>query len=555
MKSLAAILIIFLFTLAAGAQSTTISLSENFNSTTFWDQANSTLVWNPYFHMLHTPLEISYTWNANIEDSNDASVGNGQDGAFDVGTYASFGSVVGNTLTINTNVHPVLQVTYFNLASGWTIQGIGSNPLWIKSMGPATISGLINCNGDDGQPSDFVTTSATIGGSGHCGGGNGGNGGFFGAAATAGASGGGTTTGGAPGNQGNIGAGGGGGGGYRGSAVGQPTAGVAGGAAAGGAGTCQPDPKFTVFGVGVGGGGAGGGGGGYDTVGLSRGASGGAGGGVVRITAVGDITVNAGGKIWTKGGTGGGATGGAHGGGGGGGAGGGIWLQSAGNIVDNGTIDAGVHSGAPDGNNAGVVPGGANGGTGSDGRTWLTLDADTASPPSETPQSELLTFYAPFHEGIIHFSVAGAGYVGQSLSYDSGNTAPLYSAFSMVSSLPGTATASILIAGSNDNFVSDNTGFLPATSLTSFAGKRFFKFKITLVQDSTLIPASTASSVTAVNTTYIGHVQTSFQFTQSCGYIAGGPPEELFLLGLFGLIYFLFSSRARRFRFARLSDL
>lgn len=116
----------------------------------------------------------------------------------------------------------------------------------------------------------------------------------------------------------------------------------------------------------------------------------------------------------------------------------------------------------------------------------------------------------------------------------------------MISSLPGTATATILVAGSNDNFVNDNSGFIPVSNLTPIQSKRYFKFQVTLQQDSTAAPASTASSINQVSASYLNYQEKNFSFTQSCGYIAGGPPEVLLLLSFFGLIYFLTSGRLRR---------
>lgn len=116
----------------------------------------------------------------------------------------------------------------------------------------------------------------------------------------------------------------------------------------------------------------------------------------------------------------------------------------------------------------------------------------------------------------------------------------------MLASLPGTAAATILVSGSNDNFVNDNTGFIPISNLTPLAAKRFFKFQVTLQQDSTSAPASTASNISMVTATYNGYVEKNFQFAQACGYLAGGPPEGLFLFTLFGIIYFSFCLKRRR---------
>lgn len=127
MKMLIAFLFLGFSSLAHGQ----LTLSEAFYSTTHFDSANSTLIWNPYFHMIHTPLEVSYTWNANLESLPGNSVGNGQDGIFDVGTYSNFsvgGVTPGNVITIDTSVHPVIQVIYFNLASGWSIKVLAQIP-------------------------------------------------------------------------------------------------------------------------------------------------------------------------------------------------------------------------------------------------------------------------------------------------------------------------------------------------------------------------------------------------------------------------------------------
>jgi hypothetical protein len=315
---------------------------------------------------------------------------------------------------------------------------------------------------------------------------------------------------------------GGGGGGYH-AVVGQPQAGS--GANPGAAGTETTDTRFTTFS-----GGGGGGGGSYNIAGY-RGASGGGGGGVIRITAVGNITVN--GQVLARGGTGGGGSAPA-GGGGGGGGGGGIWFQTPGVIYNNGVIDAGVYSGgAP---NGGVVIGGNSGGRGSDGRTWLTNTSTYITPPgSETPVTDLPD------PGVTHFSV-GAGYVAQSYSYDSGNTDPTYTSFNIGTFLPGTSTASLLIAASSDDFVNDNTGFLPPTSVSSFAGKRYFRFQVSL-QETPGTFASTAASINTVTANYNGIKQSNFNFTPACGYLGGSPWEGLFILLEFLALYFITTGR------------
>jgi hypothetical protein len=527
LKSFTLIILVSLFPLISNAQ---LSITENFLSRVKFDFQNSTLIWNSYFHIIHPRLAITYTSGSNNENSLNASVGNGSNGFFDVSTYAQFsvgGVTPGNVITIDTTVFPLLQFTYFNLEAGWTLRGQGSNPLWIEVLGPVDISGTIDCSGENGVPADSITTAPTIGGLGHCSGYNGGSGGYSGTPGTQGLPTSGLVTGGSPGVL-NAGSGGGGGGGYR-AFVGQPQPGSGGNPGA--AGSETTDTQFTILA-----GGGGGGGGSFNMAGAgSRGASGGGGGGVIRITSVGDITIAASGQVLARGGTGGGGVGATAGGGGGGGGGGGIWFQTPGTIYNNGNIDAGVFSGPPDFTNEGVVTGGNDGGRGSDGRTWLTNSSMYITGNSENPVTDLPD------PGETYYSV-GAGYIAQSYAYDARNTYPTYTSFNMVATLPGTSTANILIAGSNDDFVNDNTGFLPATSLSSFAGKRFFKFQISL-QETTPGLASTPATVNFVTANYSGIEQTNFNFSQACGYLGGGPWEGLVLFLEFFIIYLFTSGR------------
>lgn len=106
-------------------------------------------------------------------------------------------------------------------------------------------------------------------------------------------------------------------------------------------------------------GGFGGGPGGYNSTTYG---TGGGGGGGIRIIAGGDIIINATGMIDARGGSGG-SGGNVDGGGGGAGSGGAIWLQSLGNIINDGSLDT-------DGGTGGTItaPGtGSAGGNGSMG--------------------------------------------------------------------------------------------------------------------------------------------------------------------------------------------
>lgn len=518
-----------------------------FTSTRYKDSSTTTAVWNSYFGTIHPPLVIDTNSSDGLDtEDRTLDVGNGSDGAFDIDTYSRFsvgGTTTGQIITIDTDTYPSLQFTYFHLKSGWTLRGQGSNPLWIKVLGTFTNDGTIDCSGSAGDSVSSAVTTNAAGGTGRCGGGNGGQGGSSSAAATAGQSGGSNggsvlnTGGSASANtnaSGTFAKGGGGGGGYG------SLAGSSGGPAGSGgaAGTCTADNSILKVGTETGGpgGGSGGGGGGaylFSDAQQSRGGGGGAGGGVIIVTAVGDIVNN--GSILATGGAGGGASSALGAGSGGAGGGGTVWMTTVSSFTDSGTINANKGSGG------GVTaPGTGTGGNGCEGRTWLIQSTGIAggTPILETPSSALADV------GEVHYSKSA--YTAQTTSIDIRNSAPFFESFTLTSSLPGSSTASLLVAQSSDNFVNDDSGFVASSNLTNTQGKRFIKFKIQLQLATSPPAATTAAKVSQVSLQYQGHTESDFQFGPACGQISG-PGEGFFWLGILTLIYFSARPKFRRF--------
>lgn len=503
---------------------------EDFSTTTHKDASSNGAVWNLAQGALHPLVVQDYISDAT--DTADASmdVGDGSDGVFDQSTYSKFsegGVTPGQVITIDTSVHRNLKLISFNLASGWTIRGKGPYPLWIKVQGSFTNSGSINCNGED---SESAATSPAIanGGTGHCGGGSGGKGGVLGTSATAGGDG---SNGGVVGQVGlggtaaALGTGGGGGGAFN-----DTTSATDGGGNVGSAGTSNNDYHILMFDTSNGpGGGAGGGGGGYGSGGTtSRGAGGGAGGGVIRISSVGAFFNE--GSILAKGGTGGGTLG-LNGGGGGGGGGGTIWIQSATSYTDNGTMDSTLGAGGGGG-------GGRTGGDGGEGRMWFGQPLDGTGSPNPNNLNAA-------DAGEVHYSVAAASV--DTLPYDTGNTSPSYTSFVVSSNVTGASSITLLVAGSNDSFVNDTTGFVSSSNFSLLQGKRYFKYRIQFtytVPGGQSYPPSIPLTITSITANFEGAKQTDFLFSPACGYI-GSTGEFLFLISIFFFIWFFTSAHQR----------
>lgn len=425
----------------------------------------STAVWNVISGKLHVP------WVANFSGDNTpgqedvlVDVGTGADGVFDAANFTRFDAAANATLvTLDTSRE--YHFTHFTLPAGVTLKGSGSQALRLHVQGDVLIQGTIDLRGGNATGAQALPATAN-GGTSCCGGGSGGNGksttgieaGVDGSTPSAGGAGGGIagTTSAAGGTDG--GAAGGGGNAFAGGA-GEP-----GGAGAGGGGLAYGVNSLSTL---VGG--AGGGGGGGNTFTAFQGAGGGGGGGAIAFLAGGAFTISATGAILTTGGTGG--LGSTSGGMGGGGAGGSVLIYSAGAGIDDGTIDSQGGSGGNDGG-GGML----NGGDGSLGINWFGFGTEEGgftgggaeNPAPATPVKPKI-FYST------------ASYQITSTAYDTGTPSPNYLSFT-AETTEGAAgsTVSFEVAGSSDEFVADNTGFVPAADISSLNGKRYLRFRATL---------------------------------------------------------------------------
>lgn len=464
--------------------------------------ASGSAVWNQELGKVHNTLSVvGYKVAATPLDFD---VGDGSDGPFELSTYTRFGTLSGFTLQIDTTLHPVLNVTRFSLDKNYILEPIGGNPLVIRSLSYVRIVGEILCSGFPGADA----TAGGAGGQGRCGGKAGGAGGSItGAGADGGDSATGIVniTGGRGGNYPGFGSSVGGGGGGTWSSLSPPTDGTGASGAGGLAGQYSSDPEFLSIGQGYDSGGAGGGGGSGD--GTSAGGGGGGGGGLVQIFAVGDLdfgspTETAVGYIKVNGGDGGSGAGGAgHGGGGGGGSVrafvGGRW-----NFYN---VD--LASSQASGGDGGGGGAGAHGGI---GRSWFSnLNGRTGtgsySPPEESPG------VTGFNSGYIEFVSSSQSVV--TTIYDTLAMGPLISLQFSPSSTDFTAE----VAGSNDNFVVDDTGW--NTSLASVSGKRYLRFRYSVDTTDVYNP----SMIDSATATFLTPVETQFDFQAAgCGRVEGG---------------------------------
>lgn len=411
---------------------------------------SNTLVFNQALQSLHPTLLVEGYDDGTQRQS--FQVGDGRHGVFNSSTYASFdqdGDLTGNLIQIDTDEYPILQVTSFLLEQGWTIETVGSGPLVIQSLTDITIHGLILCRGRDGQ--DGVGAQPGLGGLGRCGGGSGGNGGAVSSDGEDGASSSATITGGQGGNFTGFGAVGGGGGGSW-NQFSAPGSGSNGSINGGQPGLSVSDPDFTFTE------GSAGGGGGSGTA-TDAGGGGGAGGGAVLLSAVRNISVGSLGGIDANGGDGGSSN--VQGGPGGGGAGGSIRVFAGGEIqlLNISGLGAGhAEIGAGGTNSLSVAR--ANGGS---GRNWFAAVT-----------YDLVGFYTPTEEGIfapgdVTFSDQTQEIVTQ--SYDLRSTKWFFQSLTPVNS-----DLVVQVAGSSDNFKSDDSGWLSDPQQVS--GKRYVKLRI-----------------------------------------------------------------------------
>lgn len=488
-----------LFSLSASA----VTYTESFNSTSA-KGAVSTLIWNQALGELHPPLWVTGWVDEGVGGNTAIDFGDGRHGSFELSTYSQFGTVNGNIIEINTDHYPDgLQVTSFTLEANYVIRPIGSRPFVVRSLSDITVNGYINCSGEDGEAGDNTLT-VKRGGRGHCGGGDGGD---SGAAGTSGGLG--VTGGGAGADVSNTfgGIGGGGGGGFvrdysSGGSNPDNTDGVNPSGGAGGvAGSRNRDDSFSEDENGAG---SGGGGGGRfvdssDPSIFGSGGGGGAGGGNIRLYAVRNVVVGAGGIIRANGGAGGNAT---VGGAGGGGSGGSILIFAGDSIANGGIIRAMPGLG-------GEALNGGDGGAGSVGRTWLVAkDAASLTGNLEVPWTELDV------PGDVRYRLGT--FLVESNVVDVGNTRPTLTATN--STVVGTGNALIEMSVSADGSISSFGNFDDINNFVGQTFSRFFRFRISLTNNDPLDPVRVQDF--AID--YEGNTQKEFDFKGACGSIGAG---------------------------------
>lgn len=509
--------LILLISLSANAK----VFTEDFSSLT--RKESSTLIWNYELGLLHPNLLIFGYRNPTqvIASQTVFSIGDGSLGAFEPSTYSQFGTVVGNHITIDASQIPILKVTRFHLDSAHTLSSI-NGPLVIYSLSTVHIEGVIECFGEDGSAAAGAIGGA--GGSGNCGGFSGGAGGNATNSGVDGL----PTTGNVTGGGGAIytgataGAGGGGGAAYIGNDGGignnsNPPANAGGNPGNGFAGV---DHGFINLNGSAGGGGGSG-------SGTEGGSGGGAGGGTVVIHAVSGVTIANGGAILAYGGNGGAAN---DGGGGGGGGGGNIKIFTPAHleVAASGTIDAAAGTGADPANiNAG------NGGDGSFGRAWLVPGTATYAGTVNGSSSLL-------DEGSAGF-VSGTVEVATSKSFDTGSSLVTYQS---ITANPASSDITFQVSGSDDNFVSDDSGWINAAAISGIAKKRYIKFRISLNNSDSLNP----TFIDDVFITYDPGQQNNFTFKSAgCGLVKNAPPSStLWLTSLLLFIPLILAWRLRK---------
>ncbi|MBK9038398.1 MAG: hypothetical protein IPL83_04415 [Bdellovibrionales bacterium] len=492
------------------------------------------MVFNLAQGLLNPPQRLE-GWNSGSgPDMTPLDMGDGSLGAFSISTFSLFGTVVGSTVTINTDAagfYP-LQVTSFDLPAGYTLRGVGSNPLDIRSQTDIVVSGTIDCSGESGEAIGSNNLVTSQGGTGHCGGGAGGNGGSTTVDPTDGIAGGASVTGGLGASSVNvapaatpIGAtGGGGGGAYR--QLGTPPENGYDSAAvlwAGSGGINFRDDQFSE----IGGGSGGGGGSAYDGIIVadrSSGGGGGVGGGVVLLRAVRDITVS--GSVLARGGDGGGTIGTLRAGGGGGGGGGSIGVWAGRNLSFTGVISATNGSGGISGIDPTHVLDQGGGGNGSEGRTWITdKDKCTAGdcPSTEIPTT-LLT-----DEGRVLYQTGTFTILSKVI--DLGNSQPSFTSATVSGHLGTGSSVGIEIAsGSTDDF--DATGlWISSSTLAGQIIGRYIRFRLTIDNQDT----TSATVVDSIAINYEGRLQENFNLISTCGGINAdsGSLSRIFMWILF----------------------
>ena len=488
----------------SAAESRALTITDGFSSRAGY--ASGTAVWNQELGKIHPSLEVvNFKFGYTPADALAIDVGDGSHGPFDNSTYASFsvgGVTPGNVITIDTTIYPELKVTKFELDKNWYIETVGPNPLVIRSLSHVRILGEIRCSGEDGG--DAVGATGGAGGLGHCGGHNGGAGG---AALNSGSDGlpfAGSMTGGKGGDYVPLSFVGGGGGGAWSSVA--PSDGPNGSLSGGQAGAYSPDPEFLT----IDGGGGGGGGSGDGTAG---GGGGGGGGGVVRIFAVGDLDFGspvetAVGFIFVNGGNGGDSPSAGPGGGGGGGS---VQIFVGGGLNFYNTSPSASEASSGSGGSGGAA--GAQGGL---GRSWFGSGLGKGGPGNYSPSEEF-----PVNQSDVNYVQAQQAVV--TTIYDLGSTNRRMTDMALSPVLLPDLT--LEVAGSNDGFAADDTGW--QTTAAAIAGKRFVRFQIKITATDPVAPAM----VDSMSATFSVSSIDLFSFRSAgCGSLKDGRESAIHIL-------------------------
>lgn len=489
-------------------------VSETFSSRTYWD--SGTALWNQARGLL-TPALVIRNWNDGSNRTSDFDIGDGRHGAFNSTTWSQIAdSVDTGTNTIYLNTDEEFYFTTFDLPASWTLEGVGSKPLTIYVQGDMTVDGTIQCSGKAGGNSTGTMAGALAGtgGEGRCGGYAGGSGGarytggstgdgHMGSSATVG-----TISAGAAGTTTGAGSGSGGGGGGAWSSFNIPntasTAGLSGTAGARGSNDVDSDWTYVQ--------GAAGGGGGSGSS-TEAGAGGGAGGGVLIIHVGGNFTAGTTGLLLANGGDGGVSP--SDGGGGGAGGGGSIQLWVAENLTLNGPGNNQISAAS---GNIGNTASGGDGGSGWAGRIWIgVVGAKFSNPLGATndPSTDLIS------EGTPEYVTSAVMAISKPL--DTLSTLPYFS--SAAFSTTGTATdIQLEVAGSNDAFASDDTGWVSDSNVALIDNKRYVRFRLTLTNSN----ASTPTTVDSVSIDFTKGEKKEFEFQASgCGWMQNQKPSGM----------------------------
>ena len=139
---------------------------------------------------------------------------------------------------------------------------------------------------------------------------------------------------------------------------------------------------------------------------------------------------------------------------------------------------------------SGSAASGGAGGNGSFGRLWDTANTYNIFIGSESAGNGLsdATAVPP-----VHYITTPV--VVTSKSFDTGNTKPT---FNSITSDPATSEVSFQISGSEDNFISDDSGWVDASQMSTLTKKRYVKFRMTLTNSNYATP----TKITSVSINY-----------------------------------------------------